>query len=107
MKYLRGSIEIVDTSIYREYHPEIEKMRIFLKKYFEQQKYENFKIIREIAIIDTENNDFQENIYDLLTRLNYLEIQVGLKSKAFTYIFDKSILENEIHNRILIEKEDI
>ena len=107
VKSLRGNIEIVDTIIYREFHPEILKLKINLKKFFEEQKLENFKLIKEIAILEKEKVDIQTNIYYLLGHLHCLEKEIGVTSKAFGYLFDQTIIDNEISNRIIIEREDL
>jgi hypothetical protein len=45
--------------------------------------------------------------YNCLGKLHKLEREVGVKSKAYTYLYDQSIIDNEIGNKFIIEKEDI
>ncbi len=82
-------------------------MKNNLQKFLVEQKTENFKLIKEIAILEKEKIDLQNNVYMSLGRLHKLEREVGVKSKAFTYLFDQSLIENEISNKFVIEKEDI
>lgn len=82
-------------------------MKKNLQNVLVEQKTENFKLIKEIAILEKEKIEVQNNIYMCLGRLHKLEREVGVKSKAFTYLFDHSIIENEISNKFVIEKEDI
>jgi hypothetical protein len=72
-----------------------------------EQKTENFKLVKEIAILEKEKVELQNTIYIALGRLHKLEREVGVKSKAYTYIYDQNITENEISNKFIIEKEDI
>lgn len=104
---MRGDVEVVDKNIYKEYHPEIVKMRSNLQGFLMEQRSENFKLIKEIAILEKEKSEIQHNIYILLNRIHRVEKDVGVRSKAFTYFFDQSLLENQIANKIFIEKEDL
>jgi septal ring factor EnvC (AmiA/AmiB activator) len=100
-------VEVVDKNIYREYQPEIVKMKTNLQTFLVDQKTENFKLIKEIAILEKEKNEIQQNIYVILNRIHKIEKDVGLRSRAFTYLFDQSLLESQLANKIFIEKEDI
>lgn len=104
---MRGDIEVVDKNIYKEYHPEIVKMSKNLNSFLIEQNTENFKLIKEIAILEKEKNDVQQNIYIMLNRIHKIEKDVGVRSKAYTYLFDQSLIENQLANKIFIEKEDI
>lgn len=104
---MRGDIEVVDKNIYKEYHPEIVKMSKNLNGFLIEQNSENFKLIKEIAILEKEKNDVQQNIYIMLNRIHKIEKDVGVRSKAYTYLFDQSLIENQLANKIFIEKEDI
>jgi hypothetical protein len=97
----------VDTNIYNEYRPEISKMKKNLQNVLVDQKTENFKLVKEIALIEKEKLELQMAVYTCLGKLHKLEKEVGVKSKAFTYLFDQSIIDNEIGNKFIIEKEDI
>jgi hypothetical protein len=97
----------LDKNIYSEYFPEISKMTKILQKILIDQKTENFKLIKEIAILEKEKSEIQNSIYMCLGKLHKLEREVGVKSKAYTYLFDQSLIENEISNKFVIEREDI
>lgn len=82
-------------------------MKKNLQNVLVDQKTENFKLVKEIAILEKEKIELQNSVYTCLGRLHKLEREVGVKSKAYTYLFDQSIIENEINNKFIIEKEDI
>lgn len=107
IKILRGDVEVVDKNIYKEFHPEIIKMKNNLQSFLVEQKTENFKLIKEIAILDKEKSEIQQYIYGIFSRINKIEKDVGVKAKAFTYLFDQNLQDNLIANKIFIEKEDI
>ena len=107
IKVLRGDVEVVDKNIYKEYHPEILKMKTNLQAFLVEQKTENFKLIKEIAILDKEKGEIQQNLYGILSRINRVEKDVGVKAKAYTYMFDTTLMENQIANKIFIEKDEI
>ena len=107
IKKLKEEIVVLDKNIYAEYYPEISKMTKILQKILIDQKTENFKLIKEIAILEKEKSDIQKSIYMCLGKLHKLEREVGVKSKAYTYLFDQSLIENEISNKFVIEREDI
>lgn len=107
LKELKEEMEVIDKNIISEYMPEITNMKKKFQNFIVEQKTENFKLIKEIAILEKEKLDMQQNVYIQLGKLHKLEREVGVKSKAFTYLFDQSIIENEINNKFLIEREDI
>lgn len=104
---LKEEIKTVDSNIYEEYRPEIIKMKKNLQNVLVDQKTENFKLVKEIAILDKEKIEVQNSVYMALGKLHKLEREVGVKSKAYTYLFDQSIIDNEIGNKFIIEKEDL
>lgn len=97
----------MDKNIFASFSPEILNMQKKLQNFLVDQKTENYKLIKEIAILEKEKVELQNNVYVGLGRLHKLEREVGVKSKAFTYLFDQSILENEISGKFIIEREDI
>jgi len=107
IKILRGDVEVVDKNIYKEYYPEIIKKKTNLQSFLVEQKTENFKLIKEIAILEKEKSEIQQNIYVILNRIQKLEKDIGLQSKAYTYLFDQTLLENQLANKIFIEKDEI
>ena len=107
IKVLRGDIEIIDKDIYKEYRPEILKMKTNLQAFLVEQKTENFKLIKEIAILDKEKGEIQQNLYGILNRINKIEKDVGSKANAYNYMFDQTLMENQNANKIFVEKDDI
>jgi hypothetical protein len=107
IKKLREEYECCGKNILLDYKHEIVAMKNRLQNFLVEQKTENFKLIKEIAIMEKEKIELQTNIYHCLAKLHKLEKEVGVKSKAFSYMYDQSILENEISNKFIIEKEDI
>jgi hypothetical protein len=107
IEQLHTELKVMDKNVYDLYRPEIQKMKTNLQNFLVDQKTENFKLVKEIAILEKEKIDLQNNVYTGLGRLHKLEREVGVKSKAFTYLFDQSIIENEISNKFIIEKEDL
>jgi hypothetical protein len=107
VKDLREEMEVIDKNTINEFMPEIINMKKKFQNFIVEQKTENFKLIKEIAILEKEKLDLQQSVYICLGKLHKLEREVGVKSKAFTYLFDQSIIENEINNKFLIEREDI
>ncbi len=104
---LKDKLKGVDTNIYDDFRPEISRMTKNLQNNLVDQKTENFKLVKEIGLIEKEKQELQNAVYVSLGRLHKLEREVGVKSKAYTYLFDQSIIENEINNKFIIEKEDI
>jgi hypothetical protein len=104
---LKDELKVVDTDIYNDFRPEIFKMKKNLQNVLADQKTENFKLVKEIALLEKDKIELQNAIYVCLGKLHKLEREVGVKSKAYTYLFDQSIIENEINNKFIIEKEDI
>ena len=108
MKELKNQIKelevkIRDTSkIYNIFQPEISKLQKSLLEFLNNQKLE-----KEISVILKENDETQKMIYFNLGKLHCLEKEVGVKSRQLTYTFDSSILDNEINNKFIIQKEDI
>ena len=83
-KLLRGEIENVDKNIHKDFFPEIMKMKRNLQSFLVEQKTENFKLIKEIAILEKEKSEIQNNVYVFLNRMHKVERDVGIKAKAFT-----------------------
>lgn len=105
--HLKDELRVLDQGIYKDYRPEILKMQKNLQNVLVDQKTENFKLVKEIALLEKEKVELQNSVYVCLGKLHKLEREVGVKSKAYTYLFDQSIIENEINNKFIIEKEEI
>ena len=82
-------------------------MKKNLQNVLVDQKTENFKLVKEIAVLEKDKLELQNQVYNCLGKLHKLEKEVGVKSKAHTYLYDQSIIDNEIGNKFIIEKEDI
>lgn len=79
--------ENIDVIIDDELKPEIEKMEKKLQNFLVEQKTENFKLIKEIAILEKEKAEIQRQIEEALARLEKLEKEVGMKQEnANTFI---------------------
>ncbi len=104
---IKDEIKIIDSNIFTEYRPEINKMKKNLQNVLVDQKTENFKLVKEIAVLEKDKLELQNQVYNCLGKLHKLEKEVGVKSKAYTYLYDQSIIDNEIGNKFIIEKEDI
>ncbi|MCQ2819524.1 MAG: hypothetical protein MJ252_19855 [archaeon] len=87
MKYIKKDVvgifsnyESFDDTIIGMVKPEIEEMEKRLQNYLVEQKTENFKLIKEIAILEREKDKLKNSIEDALTRLEKLEKVVGKNS---------------------------
>ena len=90
--------ENIDETIISEIKPEILKMEKKLQNYLVEQKTENFKLIKEIAILDKEKAEIQKQIEIALGRLDRLEAEVGLKEKGATMIEENNEQINNSSN---------
>lgn len=77
--------ENIDVTIQNELKPEILKMERKLQNYLVEQKTENFKLIKEIAILEKEKAEIQKQIEAALLRLDKLEAEIGVKEKGSTF----------------------
>ena len=97
--------ENIDETITSEIKPEILKMEKKLQNYLVEQKTENFKLIKEIAILDKEKAEIQKQIEIALGRLDRLEAEVGLKEKGATMVEENN--EQFINNNSSTEKFNV
>lgn len=97
--------ENIDETITSEIKPEILKMEKKLQNYLVEQKTENFKLIKEIAILDKEKAEIQKQIEIALGRLDRLEAEVGLKEKGATMVEEN--IEQFINNNSSTEKFNV
>ena len=79
---LFSAYEHIDSTIAAELKPEILKMENRLQNFLVEQKTENFKLIKEIAILEKEKEEIQRQIQFALKRLDRLEKDVGIKEKG-------------------------
>lgn len=78
---LANSYENFDSTIIDMITPDISKMEDYLKVFLVKQKTENFKLIKEIGLLEREKNQLESEIYIALERLNKLEQDVGIIKK--------------------------
>jgi len=82
-------------------------MKNRLQEFFNEQKTENFNLIKQIAKSEKDKLEIQKSIYGILDRIKGIEKDVGVRPKALTYLFDQALIDNQIMDKIIIEKEDI
>jgi septal ring factor EnvC (AmiA/AmiB activator) len=82
-------------------------MKNKLQEFFNEQKTENFNLIKQIAKSEKDKLEIQKSLYEILHRIKGIEKDVGVRTKALTYIFDHALIDEQILDKILIEKEDI
>ena len=75
-----GGFENIDTTIIDDLRPEIQKLEKSLQNFLVEQKTENFRFIKEIAILQKEKEEIQKEIEASLLRLEKLENEIGVKS---------------------------
>ena len=113
MKDLRNEIKQLEIDInkvtedYKIYRPQIKILVDAIKKFFEKQKVENYRLKEEITLLEKEKTEIQQGIYDALGYLNKLEKIVGIKSKTYTYYYDQTMSESELSSKFIIKDEDI
>ena len=107
IKVLRGDFEVMDKIIYKQFHPEIIKLKNKLQEFFDNQKIENFQLIKQLAYSEKDKLKIQKELYGMLDRLKIIEKEIGVRPKALTYFFDQALIDNQIMDKIIIETEDI
>ena len=75
-----GGFENIDTTIIDDLRPEIQRLEKSLQNFLVEQKTENFRFIKEIAILQKEKEEIQKEIEASLLRLEKLENEIGVKS---------------------------
>lgn len=101
-----SSYDNFDTNIIDNMLPEIKKMEANLKNFLINQKTENFKLIKEIAILEKEKNEIHDQIEIALEKCNRLEQAVGMKGKS-TSICDGEMIKKNNTESELTEKFNI
>lgn len=103
---LRKRVEVKDDEGLDDLLPEIEKLEKSLKKFLVEQKTENFKLIKEIAILQKDKDDLYNQIQICFSRLAKVEKDVGKKCKNLKKNNDKSFHMNQTQmNSTVSEKE--
>jgi hypothetical protein len=98
--------ENFDINITNDILPEIKKMENRLQKFLVEQKTENFKLIKEIAILQKDKDDLYNQIQICFSRLAKVEKDVGKKCKNLKKNNDKSFHMNQTQmNSTVSEKE--
>lgn len=82
-------------------------MKNKLQEFLNEQKIENFHLIKQIANSEKDKLEIQQSLYEILDRIKGIEKDVGVRPKALTYLFDQALVDNQILDKIIIEKEDI
>lgn len=96
---LASSYENFDSTILDSIRPEIQKMERNLRDFLVKQKTENFKLIKEIGLLEREKNQLGAQILIALERLNKLEQEVGIKEKGLSFVQENkngTMNENEL-----------
>jgi hypothetical protein len=75
-----GGFENIDTTIIDDLRPEIQRLEKSLQEFLVEQKTENFRFIKEIAILQKEKEEIQKEIEASLVRLEKLEKEIGVKA---------------------------
>lgn len=97
----------MDKKIYKQFHPEIIKLKNKLQEFFDNQKIENFHLIKQLSYSEKDKLEIQQGLYGILDRLKTIEKEIGVRPKALTYLFDQALIDNQIMDKIIIETEDI
>ncbi len=84
----------MDSQFYETYTPQIVEMKKNIQNYLVEQKTENFKLIREIAVLEKEKIELQSKIYDQISKLIKIEKEVGVTSNTFNFQLDR-LLDNK------------
>ena len=104
VKAIADGMENLEQEFYTKYTPEILKMKKMVQSFLADQKTENFKYVKEIALLEKDKIEIQNSIYACLGKLHRLEIGVGIKSKAYTYAFDQSLRDSETNNKVILDE---
>ena len=92
---LKKEIEVVDVQYYEFYRPEIVNLKKNMQNFLVEQKTENFKLIKEIAIIEKDKVDIQLKIYEALSKMIKLEKEVGVNPSIYNNQFDSMLLQSD------------
>lgn len=107
IKELEIQCDQVNDNLIDEFRPQIELLNDALTKYIEKQRFENYKLMEEINLLEKEKAELQQSVYNALGYLNKLEKEVGLKAKTYTYIYDQTIGNSELGSKFIIETENV
>ncbi len=69
-------------------------MKKNIQNFLVEQKTENFKLIREIAVLEKEKTEIQSKIYEAISKLIKVEKEVGVTSNTFNSQLDR-LLDNK------------
>ena len=107
IKELEVQLNATDDNVEDEFTPQIKLLSDALNDYMEKQKAENYRLSKEISLLEKEKIEIQQSIYNALGYLHKLEKEVGIKSKTYNYIYDQNLSENELSNKFDIQTENI
>ena len=77
-----GGVEECDKVIFDEINPEIRKIERNLQQFLVNQTTENFKLIKEIAILEKEKADLVSKMEMCMAKLDRIEKEIGFKKKT-------------------------
>ena len=93
---INGGVENCDQIIFDEINPQIRDIETKLKKFLVEQKTENFKLIKEIAILQKEKAELVSQIGICSSKLDKIEKEIGSKRKQ--PFFPNKTLRNNQYN---------
>ena len=102
-----SSYDSIDETVTGMLKPDIDGMERRLQNYLVQQKTENFRLIKELAILEKEKEDLQKEIVAAIKRLDKLENAVGFKNNNKTE--DKKTINSnsdEATQKIIAQSND-
>ena len=86
-----GGVEECDKVIFDEINPEIRKIERNLQQFLVNQTTENFKLIKEIAILEKEKADLVSKMEMCVAKLDRIEKEIGFKKKNTLYNDNKTL----------------
>ena len=95
IKEVKIEIDKIDKDIIELYKPEIEKLRKLVQTFLCDQKTENFRLLKEIKILETDKAEVIEEISLHLDKLKKLEKSIGHKNTITASQFDKTVKGKE------------
>lgn len=94
---MKSELENIDKDIIQIYKPEIDKFRKLIQGFLVDQKTENFSLLKEIKLLETDKIELQNQIYKEVIRLNRFESMVGIEKTVFDKKLDETIFNSAIN----------
>ncbi len=98
IKEVKIEIDKIDKDIIALYKPEVEKLRKLVQTFLCEQKTENFRLLKEIKILETDKAEVEEEISLHLDKLKKLEKSIGNKNTVFVNEFDKTVKGKKVND---------